>query len=138
MFLSLLVITSNTLTTWFFRLWPQICGKFVIEQAPKFPHKERKLAVVGLTNLLTHSDVMMQEPYVRTWSVHLDVPISLLRNHSLVVSLDLTGLQHTLPLKSFSRSVSISRTRHKPLLTPPLPPLTSRSSQLDTKRRTRA
>lgn len=101
------------------RLWSQICGKFIIEQAPKFPHKERKLAVVGLTNLLTHSSTMMQEPYIRTWFVHVFVLASLLRTGSPIRSSHMTGLLYTVPLKSFSMSASISRTRHKPPLTPP-------------------
>jgi len=50
------------------QLWSQILTNFVIPQAPKFPHKERKLAVVGVTRLLCHSTLMMQEPSVRAWS----------------------------------------------------------------------
>ncbi|PPR06747.1 hypothetical protein CVT24_013054 [Panaeolus cyanescens] len=49
-------------------LWDQVITNFVIPQAPKFPHKERKLAVIGIINLLCHSAAMMKEPSVRTWS----------------------------------------------------------------------
>ncbi|PPQ86179.1 hypothetical protein CVT25_006922 [Psilocybe cyanescens] len=49
-------------------LWSQILTNFVILQAPKFPHKERKLAVVGITRILCNSAMMLQEPSIRTWS----------------------------------------------------------------------
>lgn len=49
------------------RLWFQILTNFVAPQAPKFPHKERKLAVVGITCLLCHSTLMLEEPSVRAW-----------------------------------------------------------------------
>lgn len=48
-------------------LWPNILSNFVIPQAPKFPHKERKLAAVGLTRLLCDSRYMMQQPSVAHW-----------------------------------------------------------------------
>ncbi|KJA18706.1 hypothetical protein HYPSUDRAFT_45045 [Hypholoma sublateritium FD-334 SS-4] len=51
------------------QLWHQILTNFVAPQAPKFPHKERKLAVVGITRLLCHSTLMLDEPSVRAWSV---------------------------------------------------------------------
>ncbi|KDR74835.1 hypothetical protein GALMADRAFT_249739 [Galerina marginata CBS 339.88] len=50
------------------QLWSQILTNFVIPQAPKFPHKERKLAVVGITRLLCHSTLMLQEPSIKAWS----------------------------------------------------------------------
>lgn len=49
-------------------LWPNLLSTFVIPQAPKFPHKERKLAAVGLTRLLCDSRYMMQQPSVTHWS----------------------------------------------------------------------
>lgn len=49
------------------RLWSQILANFVIPQVPKMPHKDRKLAVVGLTRMLTQSAFMLQEPSVRAW-----------------------------------------------------------------------
>ncbi|TFK20990.1 importin alpha re-exporter [Coprinopsis marcescibilis] len=48
-------------------LWVQLLTNFVIPQAPKVPHKDRKLAVVGVIHLLTRSKLMMQEPMVRSW-----------------------------------------------------------------------
>ncbi|KAF8963542.1 importin alpha re-exporter [Flammula alnicola] len=50
------------------QLWYQLLTNFIIPQAPKFPAKERKLAVVGITRLLCHSTLMLQEPSVRAWS----------------------------------------------------------------------
>jgi len=44
---------------------------FIVPQAPKFPHKERKLAVVGITRMLCHSSLMLQEPSVRAWYASL-------------------------------------------------------------------
>ncbi|KAJ3501585.1 hypothetical protein NLJ89_g9272 [Agrocybe chaxingu] len=49
-------------------LWYQLLVNFVIPQAPKFPHKERKLAAVGITRILCESDLMVQEPSVRAWT----------------------------------------------------------------------
>ncbi|KAF4612796.1 hypothetical protein D9613_011749 [Agrocybe pediades] len=50
------------------QLWSQILTNFIIPQAPLFPHRDRKLAAVGLIRLLCESSLMMQEPSVRTWS----------------------------------------------------------------------
>jgi hypothetical protein len=50
-----------------FRLWSQILNNFVVGQLPKVPLKDHKVVVVGLTRMLTQSDVMMQEPNVHTW-----------------------------------------------------------------------
>jgi exportin-2 (importin alpha re-exporter) len=49
------------------QLWSQVLNNFVLGQIPKIPHKDRKVAVVGLTRMLTQSNVMMQEPSVHTW-----------------------------------------------------------------------
>lgn len=49
------------------RLWSQILTNFIITQAPKVPHKDRKLAVVGVIRLLCQSKYMMQEPFIRAW-----------------------------------------------------------------------
>ncbi|TFK31640.1 importin alpha re-exporter [Crucibulum laeve] len=51
------------------QLWSQILTNFVIPQAPKVPHKDRKLAVVGMTRLLCESRFMMQQPSVQAWPV---------------------------------------------------------------------
>ncbi|KAF8188046.1 importin alpha re-exporter [Pholiota molesta] len=50
------------------QLWYQVTTNFIVPQAPKFPHKERKLAAVGITRLLCNSNLMLQEPSVRAWS----------------------------------------------------------------------
>ncbi|KAF8992756.1 armadillo-type protein [Cyathus striatus] len=49
------------------RLWSQILCNFVIPQAPKVPHRDRKLAVVGVTRLLCKSKFMVQEPSIQAW-----------------------------------------------------------------------
>ncbi|KIJ59904.1 hypothetical protein HYDPIDRAFT_99775 [Hydnomerulius pinastri MD-312] len=49
------------------QLWSQILTGFVVPQVPKMPHKDRKVAAVGLTRMLTESTVMLSEPSVRTW-----------------------------------------------------------------------
>ncbi|EPS95676.1 hypothetical protein FOMPIDRAFT_1025652 [Fomitopsis schrenkii] len=49
------------------QLWSQIAANFVVPQAPKMPPKDRKVVVIGLTNLLTQSTLMLQEPSVRAW-----------------------------------------------------------------------
>jgi exportin-2 (importin alpha re-exporter) len=49
------------------RLWSQILTNFVLPQVPLMPQKDRKLAVVGFTRLLTRSSGMMQEPNVQLW-----------------------------------------------------------------------
>jgi exportin-2 (importin alpha re-exporter) len=51
------------------RLWSQILGNFVIPQVPKMSHKDRKIAVVGVTRMLTQSTFMLQEPSIRAWYV---------------------------------------------------------------------
>ncbi|KAH6910802.1 importin alpha re-exporter [Coprinopsis sp. MPI-PUGE-AT-0042] len=48
-------------------LWPQVLTNFIIPQAPKVPHKDRKLVVVGMIRLLCQSKSMMQEPMVQSW-----------------------------------------------------------------------
>ncbi|KAF9036301.1 CAS/CSE protein [Panaeolus papilionaceus] len=62
---DLLIETMNSVQP---GLWDQLVTNFIIPQSPKFPHKERKLAVVGLINLLCHSTAIMKEPSIRTWS----------------------------------------------------------------------
>ncbi|KAF9447282.1 Cse1-domain-containing protein [Macrolepiota fuliginosa MF-IS2] len=49
------------------QLWSQILTSFIVPQAPKVPHKDRKLAVVGMIRLLCQSKYMMQEPFVQAW-----------------------------------------------------------------------
>ncbi|KAK0485031.1 CAS/CSE protein [Armillaria novae-zelandiae] len=49
-------------------LWSQILINFILPEASKIPVKDRKVAVVGLTRLLTCTQYMLLEPSVRTWS----------------------------------------------------------------------
>lgn len=49
------------------RLWSQILSNFIIPQAPTVPHRDRKLAVIGMTKMLTRSSYMLQEPSVQQW-----------------------------------------------------------------------
>lgn len=60
------------------RLWSQILTNFVIPQAPKVPHKDRKLAVVGMVRLLCQSRYMMQAPSIQAWYVLGDCNYSFL------------------------------------------------------------
>ncbi|KAF7419339.1 importin-alpha export receptor [Pleurotus ostreatus] len=58
-------------------LWAQVLSNFVLPQAPKMPPKDRKVAVVGLTKLLTQSSLMLQPPAVQTWPLGLTVLVQL-------------------------------------------------------------
>ncbi|RDB24273.1 Importin alpha re-exporter [Hypsizygus marmoreus] len=49
------------------QLWSQILLNFVVPQIPLLPTKDRKLAVVGVTRLLTQSTFMMRDPSVQAW-----------------------------------------------------------------------
>jgi exportin-2 (importin alpha re-exporter) len=49
------------------RLWSQIVSNFVVPQTSKLAVKDRKVAVVGLTRLLTQSAFSLKEPNVKTW-----------------------------------------------------------------------
>ncbi|XP_006455464.1 hypothetical protein AGABI2DRAFT_226927 [Agaricus bisporus var. bisporus H97] len=48
-------------------LWSQVLTNFIIPQAPKVPHKDRKIAVVGVTRLLCQSKYMMQDAFIGAW-----------------------------------------------------------------------
>ncbi|KAF8063522.1 CAS/CSE protein [Lyophyllum atratum] len=48
-------------------LWSQILLNFIVPQVPLLPTKDRKLAVVGITRLLTQSSYMMQQPTMSAW-----------------------------------------------------------------------
>ena len=50
-----------------YSLWAQILSNFVVPQVPKVPTKDRKIAAVGLTRLLTQSQIMLREPAVQQW-----------------------------------------------------------------------
>ena len=54
-------------------LWSQILINFVIPQTPKMLTKDRKVAAVGMTRLLTQSAIMLKEPAVQSWCVNLYV-----------------------------------------------------------------
>ncbi|KAF8650732.1 hypothetical protein AX16_005105 [Volvariella volvacea WC 439] len=59
--------TTSTLEGIQPQLWSQVFANFVVPQVPKMPHKDRKLAAVGLVRLLTRSLVQRQEPAIRSW-----------------------------------------------------------------------
>ncbi|KAH8102322.1 Cse1-domain-containing protein [Cristinia sonorae] len=48
-------------------LWSQILSNFVIPQIPQILPRDRKVAAVGLTRLLTSSTLMLQEPLLNSW-----------------------------------------------------------------------
>ncbi|KAG6331701.1 hypothetical protein ID866_7388 [Astraeus odoratus] len=49
------------------QLWSQILSNFIVPQVPKIPHKDRKVAAVGLIRMLTESQLMLAEPAARSW-----------------------------------------------------------------------
>jgi exportin-2 (importin alpha re-exporter) len=49
------------------RLWSQVLNNFVTPQVPKMPPKDRKVVVVGMTRMLTESEIMMREPNIQAW-----------------------------------------------------------------------
>lgn len=49
------------------QLWSQILANFIIPQVPKMPHKDRKIAAVGLIRMLTQSTFMLTPPSVQSW-----------------------------------------------------------------------
>ncbi|KAH7929305.1 Cse1-domain-containing protein [Leucogyrophana mollusca] len=49
------------------QLWSQILVNFIVPQVPKMPHKDRKVAAVGLTRMLTESSIMLTEPTAQSW-----------------------------------------------------------------------
>jgi len=65
------------------RLWSQIMTNFVVPQVPLMPQKDRKLAVVGYTRLLTRSSSMMQEPNVQLWPPAFTSLVQLFRSQYL-------------------------------------------------------
>ncbi|GAA5939353.1 importin-alpha export receptor [Sporobolomyces koalae] len=50
----------------------------LLPEAQKVPTKDRKLVAVGLTNLLTRSSKMLNEPHVRIWSATMESLLKLL------------------------------------------------------------
>ncbi|KAG0700788.1 CAS/CSE protein [Suillus ampliporus] len=49
------------------RLWSQILVNFIVPQVPKMPHKDRKVAAVGLIRMLTQSTIMLTPPNTQSW-----------------------------------------------------------------------
>lgn len=49
------------------QLWSQILANFIIPQVPKMPHKDRKIAAVGLIRMLTQSTIMLTPPSAQSW-----------------------------------------------------------------------
>ncbi|CAL1709388.1 unnamed protein product [Somion occarium] len=54
------------------QLWSQILTNFVIPQTPKMSPKDRKVAAIGLTRMLTQSEVILREPSMKTWPLAFD------------------------------------------------------------------
>lgn len=51
------------------RLWANLFGHILLPEIPRIPTKNRKLAVVGLTRLLTQCTLMRQGSNSQLWSV---------------------------------------------------------------------
>ncbi|KAG1767590.1 CAS/CSE protein [Suillus placidus] len=49
------------------QLWSQILVNFIVPQVPKMPHKDRKVAAVGLIRMLTQSTIMLTPPNAQSW-----------------------------------------------------------------------
>ncbi|KAG2133137.1 CAS/CSE protein [Suillus cothurnatus] len=49
------------------QLWSQILVNFIVPQVPKMPHKDRKVAAVGLIRMLTQSTIMLTPPSAQSW-----------------------------------------------------------------------
>lgn len=49
------------------RLWSQIVTNFVVPQTSQLAVKDRKVAAVGLTRLLTQSTLSLKDPNVKIW-----------------------------------------------------------------------
>ncbi|KAJ7504560.1 CAS/CSE protein [Mycena galericulata] len=65
------------------RLWSQILTNFVVPQVRLMPQKDRKLAVVGFTRMLTRSGSMLQEPNVQAWPATFTSLVQLFRSQYL-------------------------------------------------------
>ncbi|KAF7294456.1 Importin N-terminal domain-containing protein [Mycena kentingensis (nom. inval.)] len=48
-------------------LWAQVLKGIIVPQLPTMPQKDRKLALVGLTRMLTRSSAMVQGSYATIW-----------------------------------------------------------------------
>ncbi|KAJ8595722.1 Cse1-domain-containing protein [Rhizopogon salebrosus TDB-379] len=49
------------------QLWSQILVNFIVPQVPKMPHKDRKVAAVGLIRMLMQSTIMLTPPNAQSW-----------------------------------------------------------------------
>ncbi|KIK60075.1 hypothetical protein GYMLUDRAFT_44063 [Collybiopsis luxurians FD-317 M1] len=58
-------------------LWGQILSTFVLPLVPKMPHKDRKMAAVGMTRMLFQSRLAVQAPSVQFWPISLQALIKL-------------------------------------------------------------
>ena len=61
------LLLADTMRPTRVRLWFQIVTNFVIPQTGQLAVKDRKVAVVGLTRLLTRSTQSLKEPNVKAW-----------------------------------------------------------------------
>ncbi|KAI0283530.1 CAS/CSE protein [Russula brevipes] len=60
-------------------LWSQIVSNFVVPQTAQLVVKDRKVAAVGLTRLLTQSTLSLRDPNVKTWPALLVQLVGLFR-----------------------------------------------------------
>ncbi|KAI0029192.1 importin alpha re-exporter [Vararia minispora EC-137] len=60
-------------------LWSQLLTNFVVPQASKLAAKDRKVAAVGLTRMLTQSQAMLQPPSVAAWPQAFTALVQLFR-----------------------------------------------------------
>ncbi|KAH8981961.1 CAS/CSE protein [Lactarius hatsudake] len=72
-------------------LWSQIVSNFVVPQITQLVLKDRKLAAVGLTRLLTQSTLALKEPNVKTWPTLLGQLAGLFKEKNAFAAQDNDG-----------------------------------------------
>jgi len=72
-------------------LWSQIVSNFVMPQIAQLVLKDRKVAAVGLTRLLTQSTLALKEPNVKTWPALLGQLAGLFRETNAFAAQDDDG-----------------------------------------------
>ncbi|KAF9027107.1 Cse1-domain-containing protein [Hymenopellis radicata] len=60
-------------------LWSAVVTNFIIPETSHIPVKDRKLAAIGLTRLLTSSAYMLQSPNVQSWPILFTTLVTLFR-----------------------------------------------------------
>ncbi|KAH9023317.1 Cse1-domain-containing protein [Lactarius hengduanensis] len=72
-------------------LWSQIVSNFVVPHITQLVLKDRKLAAVGLTRLLTQSTFALKEPNVKTWPTLLGQLAGLFKERNAFAAQDDDG-----------------------------------------------